>query len=150
MNKAWAYLLWVGMGIALLVHGSEPEKMRTIAKGNFTGIREPMQLVVTNASQWSEFWQKHSVQKNSAEEPPVVDFEKETVIFVALGQQRTGGHAIEITDVKRGDAQVEVLVRTRKPMPGGIQLQAISAPFHAVAVSKISGEVKFRFENAER
>lgn len=150
MNSARAFLLLAGMGIALLVSGAEPEKMRTIAKGNFSGVQTSLQLVVTNATQWSELWGKHAVQKNPSEKAPEVDFDKETVIFVALGQQRTGGHAIEIADVKRGDAQVEVLVRTRKPKPGGIQLQAISAPFHAVAVPKISGEVKFKIESAER
>jgi hypothetical protein len=132
--------------MATLMSGAEPEKMRTIGKGNFSGIQEATQLVVTNAAQWTEVWRKHSARKIPTEKAPEVDFEKETVIFVALGQKATGGHSAEISEVKSIDSKTEVLVKARAPRPGGIQLQAISAPFHAVAVPKISGEVEFRVE----
>lgn len=119
-----------------------------MAKGNFSGIQEPAQMVVTNATQWAEIWAKHSAQKRPAEPVPEIDFEKETVLFVALGQKRTGGYAVEIAEVKRMEGKVEVLVKTRKPKPGGFQLQALTAPFHAVAVPKISGAVKFNLQDA--
>ena len=148
MTRVFLFGAW--LGIVLVASATEAEKMRTIAKGNFSGIQEAKQLVVTNAAQWTEVWQKHSVGKSPGEKAPEADFEKETVIFVALGQQRTGGYGIEIAEVKRVEGKVKVLVKTRKPKPGGIQLQAISAPFHAVAVPKFSGEAIFKQESAER
>lgn len=146
MSMAQGCLALAWLGMALLAGGAEPEKMRTIAKGNFGGIQEATQQVVTNAAQWANLWQKHSARKTPAEKTPEVDFTKETVLFVTLGQKSTGGYGVEISEIKPVDGKAEVLVKTRAPRPGGIQLQALSAPFHAVAVPKISGEVKFRVE----
>lgn len=138
--------LWIGL---LNVWGAEPAKMREIGKGVFSGVQDRLEVAVTNATQWTELWQRHCAQKTPAEKAPEIDFEKETVLFVALGRKPTGGYAAEIAEVKRGAKSAEVIVRTRSPKPGGFQLQALSAPFHIVAVPKIEGEVKFTVEEGK-
>lgn len=120
--------------------------MRTIAKGNFSGLQKPVQMVITNTTQWTKVWEMHSVRKSPAEKVPEINFDKETVLFVALGRKSTGGHAVEISAIKESQGKSIVFVKTRAPAPGGIQLQAITAPFHAVAVPRITGEVKFVLE----
>lgn len=117
--------------------------MRTIGKGAFSGIQETMEVVITNQTQWADIWNKHSARKTPVDAPPEVDFQKESVIFVALGQKRTGGYAVEIAGLQRANDKTEIMVKTRAPKPGGFQLQALSAPFHIVVVPKIDGTVKF-------
>ncbi|MGZ8940379.1 MAG: protease complex subunit PrcB family protein [Limisphaerales bacterium] len=122
--------------------------MRTIAQGNFSGVQTAMQLVVTNSSQWEKLWREHSAQRIPAEPAPEINFEKETVFFVAAGRKRSGGHQIEIAKINPREGETEVIVKSRSPKPGGIQIQALTAPFHVVAVPKIQGNVKFKIEGA--
>lgn len=130
----------------LNVNGAETTELRTLARGAFSSIHQPTQVLVTNATQWNELWQRHQVDRTPPESVPKIDFEKESVIFVTLGRKRTGGYAVEIAKVQDTGKVTEVLVRTRAPKPGGFQLQALSVPFHIVAVPKIAGPVEFRIE----
>ena len=131
------------------VNAAEPVKIRTLSQGNFSGIQTASEIVVTNAAQWAEVWTKHSAQRTPKEEPPTVDFEKETVLFVALGSKPTGGHRVEIAEVRQSGDKTEVLVKIRAPRPGGFSIQAVTAPYHAVAISKVKGPVTFRTEQVQ-
>lgn len=123
---------------------AETPKIRTIAKGAFSGIQEPKQVVVTNSVQWAKLWNEHSAQQTPAKPAPRVDFEKEIVLFVSLGQKRSGGYSVDIVGTTETDGKVEVLLRTREPKRDAFQLQAITSPFHIVAVPKFNGPVKFK------
>ena|SRR5688572_13593175 len=130
------------------VNAAEPIKIRTLSQGNFSGIQTPSEIVVTNASQWAEVWTKHSAQRTPKEDAPTVDFEKETVLFVGLGTKPTGGHKVEIAEAHHTGDKTEVLVRIRAPQSGGFSIQALTAPYHAVAIPKVKGPVTFRKEQA--
>jgi hypothetical protein len=126
---------------------AEPgNKMRTIAQGVFSGYQQPAHLVITNETQWVEVWKKHSAQEKPAKPLPKVDFDKESVLFVALGQKSTGGHAVEISRVEEIVGKTAVYVKTRGPKPSGIQLQSLTAPFHIVAIPKVKGPLMFTSE----
>jgi hypothetical protein len=143
MARFWPILLLLVSTFA----DEQPRAMRTIAKGGFSGIQEPIQLVVTNATQWKEIWQKHSAREKPLKAPLEFDFEKETLLFVSLGKKPTGGHSVQITDFRQSDEKAEVTVQVRGPKPGAIQLQALTAPFHIVAVPKVTGPVKFTIDS---
>ena len=130
------------------VNSAEPVKIRTIARGNFSGIQSPTELVVTNTAQWTELWKKHSARRTPSTPPPEIDFEKESVLFVTLGQKHSGGYSVEITALREANGKIEILVKTRAPKPGGLQLQAITAPFHIAAVPKLTGPAKFKLDEA--
>src|SRR5687767_7096449 len=131
----------------LQLNSAESTAMRTIEKGGFSGIQSATNIVVTNATQWTDIWKTHSAQKQPAKPAPEVNFEKETVLIVALGRKPTGGHSVEIKSVEQSGNKVLVTATTRAPRPGGIQIQALTAPFHIVAVPKLTGEVQFKIEN---
>src|SRR4051812_20126566 len=118
--------------------------LKTIDKGAFGGIDKPMQVVVTNKTQWAELWQKHTANKIPKPPAPDIDFNKESVILVTGGRKNTAGYSVEITDVRRTKDQTEIVVSTKEPKPGALVAEALSAPFHIVEVSRIQGEVKFK------
>lgn len=128
------------------VSAAEPIKMRTLAQGNFSGLQTAINLVVTNSAQWREIWNKHSVQRTPAQAAPEVDFQKESVLIVTAGQKRSGGHRIEIAEVRQTGEKVQVLVKTRAAKPGGIQIQALTAPFHIAAIPKVDLPVQFQVQ----
>jgi hypothetical protein len=118
--------------------------LKTIDKGAFSGIDKPLQVVVTNKTQWAELWQKHTANQLPKPPPPEIDFSKKSVIIVASGQKNTAGYSIEVTDVRQRKGETEVVVSTKEPKPGTLVAEALSAPFHIVEVPRIQGEVKFK------
>jgi len=138
-------LLLCGTALAFAAGGSETQ-IKVIAKGAFSGIQEPKQLVISNQTQFAEIWQKHNVRAEPKKPAPEIDFSKESVIFVSLGQKRTGGYAVQVSDVQKKDGKIEVVVQTTSPKPGGMQIQTLTAPFTIVAVPKIEAPVEFKVQ----
>ena len=135
------------VGVCLLVMASSAEEtnqFKTLEKGNFSGIQQPLQVVVTNKTQWEELWAKHTAQKIPKQLPPEIDFTKASVIVVAAGRKNTGGYSIEIADLRRADGKTEVIVSEKQPKPGGFNIQALTAPFHIIQVPRVEGKVNFR------
>lgn len=140
----WKLALCALLFMSIHPEASETNAIKTIARGAFSGIQEPKQVVVTNQAQWDELWEKHMARNDPKKPAPEVDFSKQTVLFVSAGQKRTGGYSVEISDVRQVDDKTEVTVTTKEPKAGGFNIQALTAPFHIVAVPKINGEVRFR------
>lgn len=120
----------------LAANGAEPLELRNIAKGGVSGIVETKQLVVTNASEWAKLWSAHRANTRGDTQLPEVAFVKEMVVFVAMGQQRTGGYSVEIVKVEPGEKTLKILVKRKSPPKGAMVTQALTAPFHIVAVPR--------------
>lgn len=146
MLPIWPVFLSLLMCASVSAKESSQPTIRNLAKGGFSGFQKPVQIVITNKTQWADIWSKHSAKQIPAKPAPEVDFEKESVLFVALGQKRSGGFSIEIAGVDRSGGKTNILIRTHAPKPGGMQLQAITSPFHIVAVPRITGSVTFKLE----
>jgi hypothetical protein len=114
-----------------------------LAKGAFSGITNRQQLVITNQQAWEQLWAKHNVTSKPTEKIPKVDFEKEMIIAIAMGKQRTGGYRIEITGVETGADKLRITYKRYAPPPDGINLQVITSPFHFVAVPKSASKPEF-------
>ena len=124
-------------------------KIRNIAKGGFSGITESSRQVMTNQTAWLKFWGRHSVRNVPPPNAPEIDFEKETILAVTMGQKNSGGYVIEIIRVEKGEDHVTVTVAQRSPPPGSFGLAALTAPFHIVAIPKTSVKVEFKEAGAE-
>jgi hypothetical protein len=117
--------------------------VRSLAKGGFSAITETQQVVLRDAKVWEQFWRKHSPDPRTMEKMPKVDFEKEMVIAVTMGQQRTGGYLVEIASVEREDEKLKVTVRRRAPPPDSMTIQVVTSPYHFVAVPKSDLKAEF-------
>ena len=149
-SQLMASLVIAGGFLAIIdvCRAAEEIPLRTLAKGGFSGITNKQQLVITNQPAWRQFWAKHNVSVKSAEKVPPVDFEKEMVVAIAIGQQRTGGYRIEITAVEAEADKLRITYKRYAPPPDGINLQVITSPFHFVAVPK--SDLKPEFMETEK
>src|SRR5262245_60705390 len=98
------------IGMLLVGMTAFAEDIKTIGKGAFSAIDQPLQVVVTNRTQWAELWAKHTADKLPRPEPPEIDFTKKNVILVTAGRKNTGGYTIEVTDVRRSKDKTEIVV----------------------------------------
>ena len=120
---------------------------QTVAKGFRSGVIEATQIVVRTQAEWNTLWQKHSSIEPKPSQAPVIDFSKELVIGVFLGQKPTGGYDVEIVSVEPNDGTLMVSFREKSPQPGAILTQAFTQPFHIVRIG-INGTASIRFRRA--
>ena len=80
--------------------------------------------------------------------PPVppVDFARDMVVLVGLGERPSGGWRVEVRSVEREGAFLRVRARALPPPAGTAQAAALSHPFHAVRVPRSDGPVEIVVE----
>lgn len=120
-----------------------PLPLRTLAKGGFSGIQQPLQQVITDPAQWEKIWTAHNAGRKSEQARPEIDFTKEMVIVAAMGRKNTGGYSIEISKAEPSGGKLMIYVTRKAPRPGGMSLQALTAPFHMAALPKTDLEPEF-------
>ena len=124
--------------VAVVQAASNPANkisFQTIAKGVRSGIRESLQTAARSQSDWEGLWRKHVSNQTNPPPPPAVDFTKEIVAAVFLGERPTGGYEIDIVSAEQSDGVLTVSFEEKEPRPGGIQTQAFTQPFHIVRVA---------------
>jgi PrcB C-terminal len=114
----------------------------TLDKGLTSGVREPTQLVIRTHDDWAALWGRH-MQIQPAPQAPPVDFSRDMVVALFMGERPTGGHRIEITRVERADSGLSVRYRSQAPDPGTMVSQALTQPFHLVTLPRDESPVVF-------
>ena len=122
----------------------------TVARGFSSGIREPTQIVIRTHDEWVAFWGRHTRTQVAPPVPPAVDFSREMVVGVFLGEQATGGYEVKITKVERTGSELRVHYRRKAPDPGAILVQALTQPYHVIKVSRDPGPLVFFRESLAR
>ena len=115
------------------------DTVRTVDKGEQSNIDEAKQVVVRTEAEWTKLWQQHSPDRKR----PAVDFSKDMVVGVFVGSRPTAGYNLSIVSTFKKDGHVLVQYRESQPRPGAMAAQVLTFPYHLVAVSKATGDVKF-------
>jgi len=76
---------------------------------------------------------------------PFIDFSKETVIAVFMGEKTSGGYAVSVENVKQKGEQVIIQIKEIKPGPKDMVTMVITQPFCFVKINRV--EKEFVFEN---
>ena len=120
-----------------------PIQIVTVEQGNFSGIVEPLELVIHTPAEWQNLWKRHvSIQSPPSPVPPIA-FDTEMVVAVFLGQKNTGGYEVNISKAERRGPAVTIFYNVGIPKPGGVSIQAITQPFHIVRMPRSDGPVEF-------
>jgi hypothetical protein len=91
--------------------------MATVEKGQRSGIREALQTVIRNRDEWNAFWKRHASTNTPPALAPIVDFDREMVVGIFLGEKSTGGYEVEIVRAERRDSALYFYYREENP-PG--------------------------------
>jgi hypothetical protein len=66
---------------------------------------------------------------------PAIDWATEAALVVDMGEQRTGGYGVTVTDVRQGSSgEIELLLGVRRPDRNAFVAQVITHPY---AVAKV-------------
>jgi hypothetical protein len=108
----------------------------TVEKGYRSGVREPLQVVIRNQDEWNTFWKRHSATDTNPPPAPIIDFDREMVVGIFLGEKSTGGYEVEIVRAERRNSSLYFYYWGKSPPPGVMVTQALTQPFHLVRVAK--------------
>lgn len=112
--------------------------------GTTSQTTDPGEWIITEPDQWPEVWQ---VTHPEMPPPPApsVDFSRSMVIGVALGERRTGGYEVRITEITETDTELLVQVEELSPPPDAITIMMLTQPFHLVQIPRSSLPVRFEW-----
>jgi len=120
----------------------------TIGKGSRSGVRERLQAVARSQGEWQKLWQRHTSAETNPSPPPAIDFNKEFVGAIFLGEKRTGGFAVEIVKAERNGGELVINYKEMNPALGAMITQALTQPFHIVRIDgAVDSKVTFRRES---
>ncbi|HSE86928.1 MAG TPA: protease complex subunit PrcB family protein, partial [Candidatus Binatia bacterium] len=92
-----------------------PLSIATVEKGDRSGIRGPLQTVIRNQAEWNAFWKRHSSTDTNPPPAPIIDFNREMVVGIFLGEKSTGGYEVEIVRAERRDSSLYFYYREKSP-----------------------------------
>ena len=122
---------------------------RVIAQGDQSAVRIPVRRAVADPSVWYEVWA--AIHSNVMNPPPLpaVDFARETVIVLLLGERRTGGYAVSIGSIAVDRNVVDVEVAVRRPGAEDMVTLALTAPYQLAAIPFAAVTVIFSGDDVE-
>ncbi len=143
-------------GVSFDARAAEPAsspKVRTLRKGATCAVTKPKRLAAKDSAAYLLLWNSlfgGGPKDGRPMPPPEVDFKKEMVLAAFMGEQNSGGYAVEIKDAVEEKGKLVVTVVERSPGPGSIVTQAITNPFHLVAVKRSDLPVQWKVAAATR
>ena len=102
-------------------------EMKTLAEGGYSNVTDALLVVAREAETYAALRELI----NQLPALPADFFNSQAVVAAFLGQRRTGGYSVEITQ----DAEGIVHVASKSPPADAMTTQAITAPFKIVSVT---------------
>jgi len=75
---------------------------------------------------------------------PKIDFEKEMVIAVFMGERKSGGYEIKITKIIKTEKEIVVEVEEKEPPRESLQSMALTQPYHIAVIKSSPLPVRFQ------
>ncbi len=74
---------------------------------------------------------------------PKIDFSKETIVAVFMGEKTTGGFSVSIESIKEDKEKLTVQIKETKPSPTDMVTMVITQPFCFVKINSVGKEFTF-------
>lgn len=115
---------------ALLIGASgalaaEPVTYGSLSSFNNSKIRSAEQVLIQTQGDFESYWRRHA---GNDEGRPTVDFTREWVIAVVLGEQPSLGYSACVDRISREGQVLDVLLRKTAPPPDTFVSMALSSP----------------------
>lgn len=106
-------------------------QFREIARGQTSTVKERKNYFITSSAQLSELWK----MAGRTDSRPTIDFTKDDVIAVFMGEEPTAGYTIGVKTIEDTQNRM-VTVSLTKPGISCANAEMITAPYHIIVVPK--------------
>jgi hypothetical protein len=115
-------------------------EFRRIGQWAHSGIADSRRMVIQDQEAWTAFWTELGVG-----ERPEVDFKRNVVIAVAMGQRSSGGYDIAVQGVSGAAGELTVDVIETSPAPTCATTMALTQPVDVVVALGAAGSRSWNF-----
>lgn len=122
-------------------------KFRVLSKGHTSGLTRQKFLNLRTGLEFAQLWVIHS--HSATAKLPRINFKNEMVVAVFLGEQRTGGYAIEINKILEMKNNIQVYITLTKPKAGDERTMMINQPNMIVALPYTPKPVAYIFRTIQ-
>jgi len=122
------------------VVSSTTQSWQVVAKGNQCAIQESRQVLIKSEADFDKLWKETFNGVYMPDPKPAIDFSKKWVVAAFLGTVNTGGHSIEIKEIKQEGTTATVTLKHTKPGAGCMSSMAIEFPFVMATVNQLSSD----------
>lgn len=106
-----------------------------LAEGNQAiGFSQSDYIFITDESQLLSVWNKAYGAQLSVPALPQIDFTRETLVAIFMGEKPTGGFGIQIDDISLDQGAVYINMQLLEPAPGMMMTQALTSPWMMVRI----------------
>lgn len=101
------------------------------------GLDSPEVAWIADAEAWQRWYAQIMNLRMEPPPAPAVDFSRDGVLLIAMGQQTTGGYGLSLTGTPATvqDGVLTVPLAWREPLPGMILTQVMTSPCLLVKLS---------------
>ncbi|HEY9838969.1 MAG: protease complex subunit PrcB family protein [Candidatus Sericytochromatia bacterium] len=111
-------------------------------------IRTATQELIRTQADWLRFWQRHAGLSQS---PPAIDFSREWVIAVLLGEVPTPGYSTCVASIRREAGKLQAQLRRGGPPEDSFMPMLPAAPGCLVSLPKqTDGEISFSYSTTSQ
>jgi hypothetical protein len=150
-------LLLVSLALTIVIAGCTTQEpvvvkdnhvpFRVLSEGTTSGWTQQKLLTLRSAREFTEFWGVH--RNGNLGNLPKINFKKQMVIAVCMGERRTGGYAIQIKNIINAQKALLVDVVVTRPRPGSTRIMMINQPHMVVVLPRIDKAVKFKLRSGQ-
>jgi len=113
-----------------------PLPFETVLTEARSGLAEPRREVIRSEEAWRELWARVFSGVTPTPPRPTIDFSREMLIVVALGERRSGGFGIAVQRVSPRADGLEIEVLESCPAPGAMVSMGLTQPLEVVRLEK--------------
>jgi hypothetical protein len=107
-------------------------------------------IVVREQEVWQQIWDTFRQGRRPQRAAPVIDFAKEMLVVATLGQQRSGGHNIEIVEARIAGNALQIRIEETYPAPDCIVTANITSPVDIVILPRHPGPIEEQRDQQSR
>lgn len=118
------------------------QELITNSHSNFT---EQIYLIVETPEVLQEIFATINSTRKPGIPVPKVDFEKESIAFINIGETSTGGHSVTVTEIIEMEDKLVIYCEGKGPRAGDYATMVITSPFSMVKFKKQPKPVVFEW-----
>ncbi len=101
--------------------------------------------MIRSKDEWKNFWAEHATEHKKIRPLPKVEWDKEFVVCVTIGERKSGLYSVEIIDVESDPVTKKLIVSYQEIQPPreSFRLEIDARPYHFVAVPDTDFEIVF-------
>ena len=116
----------------------------TLAEDFYGGMTDSKFIVIKEETTLNKIYKLINKSKSPGIKIPIINFEKETVLVLFLGEKSSGGYSIAVEQILDENEKVTVKYKVTLPKLGEMVTTVMTQPYCIIKIPKTLKEVVFK------